>query len=39
MDELKNTCWSLFCSTGEISYYMLYYALKEETEEIGSDKV
>ncbi len=32
MEDLKNTCWKLFNETGEVSYYLLYKALKEEDE-------
>lgn len=30
MENLEKTCWKLFNKTGEVSYYMLYRALREE---------
>lgn len=39
MSDFANTCWNMFCKTGEVSYYMLYKALKEEDSKFGTDKV
>ncbi|MCI5714585.1 MAG: YqzL family protein [Firmicutes bacterium] len=30
MDDMIDTCWKLFNETGEINYYLLYRALKED---------
>ena len=30
MDDMIDTCWKLFNQTGEINYYLLYRALKED---------
>ncbi len=39
MEDLAKTCWSMFCKTGEVNYYMLYKALKEEDNTVGTNKV
>lgn len=28
--DLKDICWQLFLTTGQINYYMLYKSLKEK---------
>ena len=30
MYDMIDTCWKLFNETGEINYYLLYRALKED---------
>ncbi|MBR2467664.1 MAG: YqzL family protein [Clostridia bacterium] len=39
MEEMCETCWKLFSQTGEISYYLLYNALKEDNNLVGTDQV
>lgn len=34
----KDTCWQLFRETGEVGYYLLYTALKEDNSTIGSSE-
>ncbi len=32
MTNLKDVCWQLFVSSGNISYYLLYKSLEEKSE-------